>query len=357
MAWGLQPSPPLWEPNNNRHLYNSAKMINPLLDLITEHNMIIVLLPDIPMYKTMTSNWTCPDNIWCNNNLNDPIITCNVNPSIQPPQANHLPIITKLDLSIQRANAFPTWNMHKADFKEINKWLQTLLQECCPARKICNKDKLKSAINKLVKVIQEVLDVEVPASKPCPYMRWWWMKELTELKQEQQRLSKLSFWFRGTSNHPVHVDYKSAANKLNNRIDKTKREHWTDWLKSTSSQDIYTANEYINSNPTNYSSAHIPPLKTHDEFQHDFLATKNMAKAEALVETFFPPPPSKCTIPDTAYTTSRYITGGIRGTAYDVLEAHANLLPINLLFKKIQFRAATCICTLPPHHPLYEVAC
>ena len=213
---------PLWEPNNNRHLYNSAKMINPLLNLITEHNMIIALPPDIPTYETVTSNWTCPDNIWRNNNPNDPIITCNVDPYIQPPQADHLPIITKLDLPIQRADAFPTWNMWEADFKEINKQLQTLLQEHCPAKKICTKDELESAVNKLVETIQEVLEVVVPATKPCPYMKHWWTKELTELKQVQQRLSKLSFHFRGTPNHPVHVEYKTTANKLNNRIDKWK---------------------------------------------------------------------------------------------------------------------------------------
>ena len=56
-------------------------------------------------------------------------------------------------------------------------------------------------------------------------------------------------------------------------------------------------------------------------------------------------------------TAVRYITGGIRGTAYDILEAHANLLPIDLLFRKMQFRATTHICALPQHHPLYEVAC
>ena len=58
---------PLWEPNNNRHLYNLAEVINPLLDLITEHNMIIVLPPDIPTYETITSNWTHPDNVWHKN--------------------------------------------------------------------------------------------------------------------------------------------------------------------------------------------------------------------------------------------------------------------------------------------------
>ena len=56
-------------------------------------------------------------------------------------------------------------------------------------------------------------------------------------------------------------------------------------------------------------------------------------------------------------TVARYITGGIRGTAYDILEAHANLPPVNLLFRRVQFRAASRICTLPPRHPLYPIAC
>ena len=191
--------------------------------------------------------------------------------------------------------------MQEADFKEINKQLQTLLQECCPAKKIHTKDELKSAINKLVETIQEVLEVVVPATKPCPYTKCWWTKELMELKQVQQRLSKLSFRFRGTPNHPVHVEYKTTANKLNNRIDETKREHWTDWLENASSQDIYTTNKYVNSDPSDYSNACIPPLKTHDEFQQETLATENRAKAKTLAEVFFPPPPNECTIPDSAY--------------------------------------------------------
>ena len=273
-------------------------MINPLL--ITEHNMIIALPPNIPTYKTVTSNWTRPDNVWRNDNPNDPIITCNMDPYIQPPQANLLPIITELDLPIQRADTFPTRNMQEADFKEINKRLQTLLQERCPAKKIRTKDELKNAVNKLVETIQEVLEVVVPATKPCPYMKHWWTKELTELKQVQQRLSKLSFHFRGTPNHPVHVEYTTTANMLNNRIDKTKREHWTDWLENAPSQDVYTTNKYVNRDPSDYSNAHIPPLKTRNEFQQETLATKNRAKAKTLAEAFFPPPPNECTIPDSA---------------------------------------------------------
>ena len=38
------------------------------------------------------------------------------------------------------------------------------------------------------------------------------------------------------------------------------------------------------------------------------------------------------------------------------MEAHADLPPIDLLLRKIQFRAASRICALPPRHPLYPIA-
>ena len=111
-------------------------MINPLIDLITDHNMVIALPPEIPTYKTVTSNWTRPDNVWRNNNPNDPITICDIYPSIRPPQADHLPIITELDLPILRAGAFPMCNMHDADFKAINEKLQALLADRGPAQRI-----------------------------------------------------------------------------------------------------------------------------------------------------------------------------------------------------------------------------
>ena len=51
-----------------------------------------------------------------------------------------------------------------------------------------------------------------------------------------------------------------------------------------------------------------------------------------------------------------YITGGLKGTAYDVLEVHAFMLPIDLLFHKVQVNMATCICALPINHPLTSIA-
>src|SRR6202050_1845691 len=49
------------------------------------------------------------------------------------------------------------------------------------------------------------------------------------------------------------------------------------------------------------------------------------------------------------------ITGAIRTTAGDTLDMQANILPINLLFNKVLFRATMCLCSLLPSHPLHSI--
>ena len=109
----------------------------------------------------MTSNWTHPDNIWHNDNIIDPILICNVNPSIQPPHADHLPIYIELDLPIHKANAFPTCDMCDADLKVINDDLKKLLNKRCPAKEILSKEELNNTVDKLVEAICEVLEHNV----------------------------------------------------------------------------------------------------------------------------------------------------------------------------------------------------
>jgi hypothetical protein len=48
------------------------------------------------------------------------------------------------------------------------------------------------------------------------------------------------------------------------------------------------------------------------------------------------------------------ITGGMRSTATDVMDAHANILPFQQLLRKICYRATLRMATLPPNHPLFK---
>ena len=52
---------------------------------------------------------------------------------------------------------------------------------------------------------------------------------------------------------------------------------------------------------------------------------------------------------------AKTIMGALSTTAGDVLDVHSFLLPVDLMFRKVQFRVASWICTLPASHPLYKV--
>ena len=78
-------------------------------------------------------------------------------------------------------------------------------------------------------------------------MKRWWMKELSDLKRVKNKLSKISYCFRGTPDHPSHAEHKSAARNLSNCVDITKKKHWVKWLKDAKFKDIYTANRYSGS--------------------------------------------------------------------------------------------------------------
>ena len=155
--------------------------------------MILTLPLGTPMYETVQGNWTRPDKVWRSNNPTDPIITCNTKPGVHPPRTDHLPIVMELDLTIQQATPSPTQDMRKANFNIINTKLQTRLEEQHPTKCIWCKEDVEGAVDTLVRIIKEILDEEVPISKPLPYAKRWWTGELTKLKKEKNRLSNLSY--------------------------------------------------------------------------------------------------------------------------------------------------------------------
>ena len=63
---------------------------------------------------------------------------------------------------------------------------------------------------------------------------------------------------------------------------------WTDWLEGASQQDLYLANKYISSEPSDYSNARIPALHISVNGLPD-LAEDNDKKVEALAKLFCPP--------------------------------------------------------------------
>jgi ribonuclease HI len=287
---------PMWEEDTNEHLFEPEDYISPLIDLLYKNDMLLVLPKGIPTLHTSAGNWTRPDNVWRSNTPDNPIVRCDTVPAIRPPLADHMPIITILDLPLPRSEAAKSLDFRLVDWPPINAALTLRLEAESPAALIKTKEEFDEKVDNVVRIITSVLEEKLDDRRPNPFKRRWWTKELTLLKKKQNRLSNKAFKLRHLRDHPVHAEYKASANKFKEVMRETRDQDWKDWLESISQQDLYIANKYISSEPTDYSSARIPSLRTTTNRLPD-IAEDNLTKATALTGSFFPPPPANSHVP------------------------------------------------------------
>jgi ribonuclease HI len=287
---------PLWESENNRHLNSSENELQPLLDLIRDHNMDLSLPPGLPTFETVTHNWTRPDNVWLSHHASNLLISCCTNPSIRPTHADHLPIITVIDMPIPRAPPKVSPDFRNIDFKDFNKTLHTKLSRDSPACRLTTKEEFNTKVDQLTTIIQDTISQHAPLRKPSPFSKRWWNTDLTALKKKKNRLSNQAHKYRDIANHPAIEEHKKAAKEFATAIEIAMKTFWTDWLENISAHHIYTANSYVSSEPSDFSSARIPSLKTSTN-DLPSIATSNTDKIAALSNSFFPPPPAQASVP------------------------------------------------------------
>ena len=78
---------PIWDKERNAHLFTKAALeaAQPLLDMISNHNMHMTLAKDIPTLEaSSTKNYTRVDNIFCSAELLDNFVSCNTYPQWRP---------------------------------------------------------------------------------------------------------------------------------------------------------------------------------------------------------------------------------------------------------------------------------
>jgi hypothetical protein len=112
-----------------------------------------------------------------------------------PPLANHLPIITILNLHLPHAEAAETLDFRMANWLVINADLSAQLVAKSPAMHIKSKEEFLEKVSTMVHIISDTLAKHLEVKHPNPFKRWWWTKELTLLKKSQNCLSSKSYKF------------------------------------------------------------------------------------------------------------------------------------------------------------------
>ena len=285
----------------NNHLLTNHYLdhAQPLLELIADYGMVMALLKDNPTLEaSATKNWTHPDNFFCTETTIGSLTHCFTDPTHHGPCTDHVPILMTLELQLPQANNRPTRNFNDVDWKKFNKSLMAALIPFPTTNPIVTEAEFQHTTKGITKAVLSAIEEYIPYTCPSPHSKHWWTKELSQLQKETNKLASLSFKMRAIADHLSHETYLRQRNRYTEAIKQTKRDHWDNWLESINREEIWIANKYLNSEPSDGSPARIPTL----EFKHRDgslgTASANDEKSRILATTFFPPPPSAPSAPD-----------------------------------------------------------
>jgi hypothetical protein len=81
--------------------------------------------------------------VWRSNTPEDPILQCNVVPTIWLPLADHMPIITIIDMPLPRATTACSLDFKQANWIKVNEDLALRLELGPPPSRITSKDDVR----------------------------------------------------------------------------------------------------------------------------------------------------------------------------------------------------------------------
>jgi hypothetical protein len=285
---------PLWEEERNHHLFTDAalRQAQPLLDLVATYNMKMALPRNIPtLEQSQTKNWTRPDNVFASESILDAFIRCDTAPERRPPKADHLPICSTIDISLIQRAIPQRRNWRTVDWKDFREALENRLGPHPHLHRITDHQSFQDEVDFLEKALQDTVQQVVPLSRPSPFAKRWWTKELSQARAKFQKLSNRSHRRRLEPDHPVHEEMRRACNDYTELVKTTKEEHWINWLEETTEESVWNVHRLVSGPSSDGGRTRIPNLHTTTRGRTNE-ARLNEDKAKMLHTTFFPPPPT-----------------------------------------------------------------
>jgi hypothetical protein len=105
-----------------------------------------------------------------------------------------------------------------------------------------------------------------------------------------RQLGRQAYKRRNDPADPAHEAYRSKRNAYASAIEKSKREHWENFLEGIDQKTVWTAHRYASADTTDGGCTRIPTLKQVQADGSVLTAETNTDKADMLYGTFFPKP-------------------------------------------------------------------
>ncbi|KAI5829285.1 hypothetical protein K523DRAFT_205191, partial [Schizophyllum commune Tattone D] len=162
----------------------------PLLQLMATFHLDSHLPPGTPTHHSGSTIDLC----LVSEELSDALIQCRTGIDMG---SDHLPLEVHLDATLVRSLPPPRPLYRQADWEAFTKRMGELIQV-------------------------------VPMSKPSPYSKRWWTKELTALRKVYKRAARKAG--RRTATETDKADAAEAKRRYFSAIRRQKRAHWREWV-------------------------------------------------------------------------------------------------------------------------------
>ena len=182
---------PLWDSPSDACLFTTANLeaASHLISLVEDHSMEMVLPAGIPTLQAFrTGNFSHPDNIFCSADLVPTFVVCDMWPQLRPTRTDHFPVIGMMDITPEQTDLAPRFNWRMTEWDDFRTQLTTNVEAMGPPRPIRDKDDFNIVFTLLTSAIQSAADQCVPKTRPSPYARRWWSKELASMRQQKKKL-------------------------------------------------------------------------------------------------------------------------------------------------------------------------
>ena len=290
---------PYWDDPNDARLFTAEalKAAEVLIEALASLGLELALPSGIPTHcHNVTKKWSRLDHVFISDHSTDLLISCDTETRFRSIKTDHLPVITKLSLCITSSEPSAYRNFRDVDWSEFRDILSKHLVTLDTPKRIKDQDQLNVSCDSLTRALQATIEDCVPTTTICAMTKHWWTRELTHMRRNMNKIGRLSYKRKDDPTHPVHSEHKVAERLYDRTLERTKKQHWRDWLERAVDPDIWTVHKYTSQPSSDGAKARIPALK-HKRNGEEVTASTNQDKSQALAYSFFPARPADAGIP------------------------------------------------------------
>ena len=284
---------PCWDTMGNNSLFTTEALekAETLIQIVAEVGLELALPAGTPTHEhNVTKRWSRLDQVFVTEHTLEAMTQCEALPAEQGLNTDHFPIISNINVNVDLTPKREISNFRDVDWKKFQEVLEGKMSTWGVPNFIKSQEMLDKECDKLTTALQETIDEVVPNIILGPQAKRWWTKELTGLRKEMLKIWRKLCKTQGKPNNPLWNKFKNARRKFGSELEKTKKNHWRDWLEKATDPDLWTAHKYITAPPGDCGRTRIPDLVFSDEEGQERAST-NEEKGKILARTFFPDKP------------------------------------------------------------------